>query len=210
MSDPVVHIIRRADGAPLEARLLDGMKPDDLLVVEREWTSERSIVMQDLLQRGVPRPEWPQSLHWNWARKAPQLKLLESSGFGIVHDQRWQGVMLTKTASHVSQLGRDRGKPLVYIDYLEVAPWNWRIPQVERAGQFRGIGSLLFWRAVRQSQEEGFHGRLGLHALPQAEEFYEKACGMTSLGRDAGKQNLLYLELSSEWARWHLKEGDES
>ena len=113
--------------------------------------------------------------------------------------------MLTETASHVSQSREERGKPLVYIDYLEVAPWNWVIPEIGRTGQFRGIGSILFWRAVKQSQKEGFHGRVGLHALPQAEQFYEK-CGMTPFGPDAGKQNLLYFELSSEQAKSLLKE----
>jgi hypothetical protein len=204
MSDPAVHIIRRADGASVEARLLEGMQPEDLLVVEREWAPERSVVMQQLLQNRVPRRDWPQSLHWNWVKKAPQLRLLESNGFGIVYEQQWQGVMLTKTVSYVSRLDQDTGKPLVYIDYLEVAPWNWVIPQVGRDGSFRGIGSILFWRAVKQSQEEGFHGRVGLHALPQAEEFYEKACGMTPLGRDATKQNLLYFELSRQQAQGHL------
>jgi hypothetical protein len=75
--------------------------------------------------------------------------------------------------------------------YLEIAPWNWVIPEISRGGEFRGVGSMLFWRAVKQSQEEGFHGCIGLHALPQAEPFYENACSMTALGRDPSKQNLL-------------------
>lgn len=206
MSDTIVSIIRRDGGAAVPATLLEAMKPQDLLVVEGEWASDRSIVMQELLRKGVARANWPQSLHWDWRKKAPQLTLLESSGFGIVCESRWQGVMLTKTASCVAQLGRDRGKPLVYIDYLEVAPWNWTIPEIGREGCYRGIGSVLFWRAVKQSKEEGFYGRVGLHALPQAEQFYEKGCGMTRVGRDAAKQNLLYFELPKEQAERHLQE----
>ena len=53
---------------------------------------------------------------------------------------------------------------------------------------------------MKQSKEEGFRGRVGLHALPQAELFYEKACGMTPLGREIAKQNLLYMELSGQQA----------
>jgi hypothetical protein len=206
VSDTRVSIVRRGGGS-VAATLLEAMKPQDLLVVEGEWTAERSIVLQELLRRGVPRTSWPQSLHWDWRKKAPQLRLLESSGFGIVCDSQWQGVMLTKTASHVSQLGQDRGRPLVYIDYLEVAPWNWVIPEIDRKGRFRGIGSILFWRAVKQSKDEGFHGRVGLHALPQAEQFYEKGCGMVRLGRDAAKENLLYFELPREQAERHLGGG---
>jgi hypothetical protein len=186
------------------------MKPRDLVVVEREWASERSLVMQELLQRKVPRVDWPQSLHWDWSDKSEELARLEAAGFGIVCQRRWQGVMLTKTASHVARLAGDKGKPIVYVDYLEIAPWNWKIPEISRLGEYRGVGSVLFGRAVKQSEEEGFHGRVGLHALPQAERFYEEGCGMTPVGRDAKKQNLLYFELSREQAARHLSEGGRS
>lgn len=104
--------------------------------------------------------------------------------------------MLTRNASHFARLASDRKKPLVYIDFLEVAPWNWNIPDLGQSGVFRRIGTLLLWRAVEQSIEEGFKGRVGLHALPQAARFYE-GYGLTSLGNDAAKQNLMYYELSA-------------
>lgn len=210
MSKELIQIQSRADHAFLDADLLGGMVPADLLVVESEWASERSLLMQNLLQAGVPRPNWPQSLHWDWRKKAPQLQLLEATGFGVVYERRWQGVMLTKTAPHVSRLAPDKGKPLVYIDFLEIAPWNWVIPEISQLGKYRTIGSTLFWRAVKQSEQEGFHGRVGLHALPQAEQFYEQGCGMTSLGRDASKQDLLYFELSSQPAQKLLSKGAKS
>jgi len=204
VSELSVQILSRANGQFLPAQLLDGMAPQDLLVVENEWAAERSLVMQELLKMGVPRAKWPQSLHWDWRKKAPQLGLLESSGFGLVHDSSWQGVALTKTATAIARLAPDRGKPLVYLDFIEVAPWNWVIPEIGRGGRFRAVGSTLFWRAVKQSEEEGFHGRVGLHALPQAESFYEKHCGMTPVERDPSKQNLLYFELTREQAKRHL------
>ena len=210
MSGSTVQLIRRGDNTAVDAKLLEGMKPQDLVVVERDWGPERSTVMQELLEASVPRRDWPQSLHWDWSKKAPELKLLESTGVGITIESRWQGVMLTKTASHVAMLDEDKGRPLVYIDYLEVAPWNWRIPELGREGMFRGVGSVLFWNAVKQSKEEGFHGRVGLHALPQAESFYEKAFCMVPLGRDPNKQNLLYFELSRQEAESLLDDGGQS
>lgn len=206
---PTVEIVRRNGGEVVQATLLEGLKPPDLLVVEREWGPVRSELMQDLLSGNVPRREWPESLHWDWREKARELKLLASAGFGIVFEKRWQGAMLTKTASHVAQLGADRGKPLVYIDYLEVAPWNWNVKRLSQHGEFKGVGSVLMWKALQQSSEEGFHGRIGLHALPGAESFYEKF-GMTPLGRDPAKQNLLYFELSRADAQRHLNEGGTS
>ena len=116
---------------------------------------------------------------------------------------------MTKTTPYVAQMDIDRGRPLLYIDYLEVAPWNWRIPEIGRDGRFRGVGSALFWNAVQQSLEEGFQGRVGLHALPQAEAFYRDGCHMTPLGRDAAKQNLLYFELSRQQAERLICEGEE-
>ena len=67
MSGPVVEIIRRQGDVAVRATLLEGMKPLDLLLVEREWTPERSLLMQELLGASIPRPDWPQSLHWDWS-----------------------------------------------------------------------------------------------------------------------------------------------
>lgn len=130
MSSEAIQIQRRSDGSAAEATLLDGMVPQDFILVGTEWFAERSLVMQKLLKSAVPRPKWPQSIHWDWRQKAPELKLLEVTGFGVTCDRQWQGVMLTKTASYTARLDPDKGKPLVYIDFLETAPWNWMIPEI--------------------------------------------------------------------------------
>ena len=209
MSSEPIEIQLRETSEYVSATLLGGMAAADLLIVENEWRAERSVMAQALLAGGVPRDRWPQSLHWNWSKKAPLLQYLDTQGFGIVWDKKWQGVALTKSSPlHVSKIGPDKGKPLVYVDFIESAPWNWVIPEIGQRGKFRAIGSALFWRAVKLSEEEGFHGRVGLHALRQAEWFYEKACGMTPVGRDANKQNLLYFELLREDAKTLLKKGE--
>jgi hypothetical protein len=61
--------------------------------------------------------------------------------------------------------------------------------------------------AVRLSRDEGFHGRVGLHSLPQAEAFYRDTCLMASLGADASCQDLPYYELTREKAAEFLGEG---
>jgi len=208
MSGEAIELLRRSDRCFVEATLFTGLAPTDFIVIGQEWASERSLVMQDLLKVNVPRHLWPESLHWNWEGKAPELKLLESSGFGIACDGQWQGCMMTRSASYFARLSPDHGKPLVYVDFLEVAPWNWKIPEVGRSGRFRSIGSILLKCAIRQSINEGFHGRLGLHSLPQSERFYEREFGMTPLKRDRDKQNLLYLELSADQAARLLDKGD--
>ncbi len=64
---------------------------------------------------------------------------------------------------------------MIYIDYLETAPWN----QGGLVGRPRygGIGTVMLAAAIRLSLNEGFFGRIGLHSLPQSEEFY-KASGL--------------------------------
>ncbi len=209
MSSEAIKIQRRTDTEFVDAKLLTGMSPSNLLLVEAEWHPLRSVILQELLAASVLQERWPQSLHWNWSRKAPELRLLAASGFGIVYDQKWQGVMLTKTEPCKARLGTDKGKPLVYVDFLETAPWNWTIPEIGRQSLYRLIGSTLLWRAVKQSDDEGFQGRIGLHALPQSEGFYTgDPFGMTPIGRDPDKQNLLYLELTKEQARQILDTGD--
>lgn len=211
MSSEAIEIQSRADGQFVAATLLSGMAATDLLVVENEWHQERSLIMQELLAAGAPRAEWPQSLHWDWSKKAPMLQLLASSGFGIVCESRWQGVMLTQVSPlHVARLGSDKGKQLVYVDFIEIAPWNWPVPKVGRAGRFRGVGSAMLWKAVKQSEDEGLHGRVGLHALRQSESFYEKACGMTAVARDANKQDLLYFELTRDDAQRLMQKGGQT
>src|SRR5262249_3074962 len=110
---------------------------------------------------------------------------------------------------YVARIEEDVGKPLVYVDYLEVAPWNWRIPALGEEGRYKGIGSLFVREAAKLSLEEGFHGRIGLHALPQAEAFYESACGMTRLGGDPRKQGLVYFEFSREQAKKFIEKGGD-
>lgn len=208
MSAPV-SLIRREDGALVEATLIDGVQPEDLVFVERDsWGPQRAQIRGKLRAASVPRPEWPQSLHWDWSRKAPELGLLEVTGFGILCDDDWQAIMLTKTATYSARLAADKGKPLVYIDYIETAPWNWPIPAVAAKGRYKGVGSILIREAVKQSLREGFQGRTGLHALPQAETLYHR-CGMTAVGRDEKKQDLLYFEFSPAQAKDFLEKGGE-
>ncbi len=198
----------RGDSSDVAAgKLVSGLDAEHLDLVERAWSSTRADLMMNLTLGNVASERWPQSLHWDWSRKAPALKLLEVSGVGITCKSEWQGIMLTHTAQEVARLGVDRGKPIVYVEFLETAPWNWRIDDVGQRPRFRGVGSLLLREAVRQSIREGFRGRVGLHALPQSESFYERICGMTRLDADAKKLNLVYFELSQADAPKFLKEG---
>lgn len=198
MGTQAITILDRTTGRAVEAELLDGLVPEDLMLLESVWTPERSRVLLETTRAGLLQEERPQSLSWNWRAKAQHLRLLQAAGYAVVCNEEWQGAMLTKSATHFSRLGEARGKPLVYIDFLEVAPWNWTITGIGQFGKFGLIGPRLFERAVLQSWREGFEGRIALHSLPQSEGFYQNACRMMSLGSDEDHDGLTYFELSRD------------
>lgn len=208
MSSVPIEIIDRKTGQPVEAELLDGLAPEDLMLLESVWTPHRLRILEQVLRAGLPHEDRPQSLNWNWRAKAQHLRLTQASGYAVVCDGQWQGAMLTKSATYFSQLGEDRGKPLIYIDFLEVAPWNWIISAIAQFGQFATVGQQLFYRAVRQSLEEGCGGRIGLHALPQSRRFYCDVCYMVSLGIDDEKEGLECFELTAKQAERLLERNE--
>lgn len=193
-----IFLLDVASGASVEAELRDAIEQTQLDDWQTKWRPALLTVLQEMARRGVPMDQWPQSWHWDWARKTAGVRgLLAFRGFSVVALGETQGlaqVDLTKTGREANQ----RGKPLVYIDYLEVAPWN--RPELGAVPGLRGVGSALVTAVIALSEDEGFKGRLGLHSLPQADDYYRKI-GMTDLGQDPAYQNLRYFEMTSEQAR---------
>ena len=54
---------------------------------------------------------------------------------------------------------------------------------------------------------EGFKGRIGLHSLPQSNNFYANKVGMTDMGQDEEYQNLRYFEMTPEQAEAFIEKG---
>jgi len=166
-----------------------------------DWHDYWRPALEETLARlrviGVPRARWPQTAHWNWESKTKQVVgLLAFRGFAITSQGVTQGLMRVDL-NHSARQATQIGKPLVYVEYLEVAPWN----RAEFAKpRYRGVGTALLTAAVDLSLEEGSHGRIGLHSLTQAESFYRDVCGMSDLGIDENYENLRYFEMTSEQA----------
>ena len=148
---------------------------------------------------GMPRSEWPQDAHWDWRRKLNGPQLLANAGFSIVCDGVTQGMMILDTATKRCRIEEQKNLHLVYIRYLQSAPWNRR--SISERPRYRGIGSTLIRAATELSEAMEFKGRIGLHSLPQAEGFYTRICGMTDLEPDPEFQNLRYFEMTPQQAR---------
>ncbi|WP_339749612.1 hypothetical protein [uncultured Maricaulis sp.] len=183
-----------------------GIVDKNLADWEAEWLPDLQNRLKLLNQRGVERRFWPQSRHWDWRVKLRDIeKRLANRSFALVCEGMTQAMMtvdLTKRA----RLAGQQTQHLVYIDYIEAAPWN-RNDLLGAPPRYRGCGTELILAAIELSIAEGYKGRVGLHSLPQANRFYANHCGMEDLGQDAAYEDLRYFELSSEQAQKFIGKG---
>ena len=191
-----VAIIDRRTGNSVTAILHKELNEMELIDVEIVWAPERLRALRELRQKGVPASSLPQHVHWNWAVKAVERSsLLAFRSYGIEADGKMQGLMMVCLTGKNSRLDSDKGKPLVYVDFVETAPWNAK--EFAASPVYKGVGVRLIQAAARLSIDEGFSGRVGLHSLPQSRRFYTIACEMAALGPDASYGNLEYFELTA-------------
>jgi hypothetical protein len=138
--------------------------------------------------------------HWDWHEK-------NQSMLGTVHrmfallDSASVEAMMRLDLSKPSRIQPTPHTPVVYVDYLAVAPWN--RSQIQSPCRFTGLGKLMLGAAVSLSLEEGMGGRCGLHSLKQSEGFYRRA-GMNDLGIDPNG-DLRYFEFSPDAAEKFLE-----
>lgn len=203
---PIV-LLNTERGEPEAAELWDAITDAQLADWEAEWVPETFKAVQKLHRRGVERHQWPQSRHWDWRAKVAELKgLLGAQGFSIMCAGMTQGMMTLDMGSKRCLLESQRGQHLIYVDYVENAPWN-RKDLVNTEPRYCGVGSIFIRTAIEVSRLEGFKGRIGLHSLPQSESFYRNKCGMTDLGKDSNYQDLRYFEMTPEQALIFVMKG---
>jgi hypothetical protein len=203
MSRVPVLLMDGASGGNVEAELDMDLGPHDLDEVEESWGPQRREGARRLV-RAKGSAAVPQHWHWDWRRKGPLLRHPTYRCLGIRCQSQMQGIVLVDADQYRARLEPDRGKPLMYIEFVEVAPWN--NSQFVAQRRFLPVGPRLIEAVIRLSDAEGYHGRTGLHALPQSEMFYDR-CGMTRLELDLKKENLRYYEMTREQAHVFLSQG---
>ncbi|KFN48523.1 hypothetical protein N790_01510 [Arenimonas malthae CC-JY-1] len=131
---------------------------------------------------------------WEWAKKHQARTELRWRSFALRCDGRTQGLMFVDLLRRC-RLPESADDHLVYVDILATAPWNRErlVPQP----LYRGVGTVMMAEAINLSFEEGFDGRVGLHALPKANAFYSQRCLMENMGPDEKYDDLNYYELSA-------------
>lgn len=147
-----------------------------------------------------------QHSHWDWSKKARAINAASNYIIiGVSVGGELQALLLWDEEFEKGRHPGQLGSPLVYVHFVSTAPWNDR--DIVDAPRYRGAGTLLIRAAAERSIDLGYKGRLGLHALPQAEEFYRTKCQFADLGEDASgpHKGLRYFEftpaLSSDFIR---------
>ena len=192
-------LLSKTTNKAVDAHLIDGVTRDLLVKTELNWATSRIEGTKRIHGNGGDIPEHS---HWNWINKSPKVNLLAYRCFGIECSDEMQGLMLVNTINHTSRFENKKGKPLIYVDYIEVAPWNLKV--FTTTPSFGAIGIRLIEAAILFSQQEGFDGRVGLHSLPQSESFYEGTCYMTRGELDPLCEGLRWFELTSQNAKKFL------
>ncbi len=195
-----VHLFDVKRRESVEAELVYAIMEQQLADWEAEWIPALFDAIRRLRRAGIERRHWPQSRHWNWRQKVKALQgMLACPGFSIVCNGMTQGMMIVDAATRRCQIEGQKGQHLVYVKFVENAPWN--RPELFDPPRYRGVGSVLIRAAVNHSESLEFRGRIGLHSLPQADSFYAQTCGMTDLGVDPDYHNLRYFEMTLEQAQ---------
>ena len=214
MSVIPTQLVETATSHRVAAELHDCLGFGDLLDAESAWTPARYAMIKRLHEGGIPRKEWPQHWHWNWVQKLVSRGELDIGGalsahrlMGIHGADAWQGLVLCTAIGRQTRLLKE-GRDLLYVDYIESAPWNLEVELLGQEARYRGAGSQLIELSLRLSEALGLKGRVGLHALPQACDFYDRR-GFTDLGEDSNSHGLHYFEMSEQRAQDFLQNQEE-
>lgn len=200
-----IFLVKTEINALVEAELWDAITDKNLADWEAEWRPETEKLLKELNREGIETGLWPQSRHWDWRAKTVEIQeRITNQCFSVVCENQTQAMMITEL-THRAKIESQKNAHLVYVEFLEAAPWN-RSELIARPTRFGGCGSILVKAAIEYSIAEGFEGRIGLHSLPQANDFYGNKLKMTDLGADSRYQNLRYFEMTQEQAKRFISE----
>ncbi|VAW79015.1 hypothetical protein MNBD_GAMMA12-347 [hydrothermal vent metagenome] len=150
-----------------------------------------------------------QDAKWDWKEKRNILSnTFGYCGCALICNGLTQGLGYFEILQkHKSQISTDIVLSIIYVEFIATAPWN--RDKIERQ-LYAGVGLTMIYHAINISFGEGLDGRVGLHSLPQSNDFYSIKCGMTDFGPDKSKDNMNYFEMSNEQAIIFLLKVNES
>jgi hypothetical protein len=198
-----ITLIETQTNESVAAELIRGISQDVIEQWANSWNPAFDKIRAQFERNGVPREKWPEDAHWDWSNKMSVTKgCLAFESYCILANGSLEGLMLLNNTKY-SCLPDQRGKELVYIEFLATAPWNRK--ELCHPRKYRAVGSILAQVAIELSVAYEFGGRIALHSLPKSADFYRNTLKMTELGPDPRHQNLIYFELTPEQASRFLR-----
>jgi hypothetical protein len=191
VQESTVALIDAISRATIEADLIVDPTEAQIEDTENIWR----LAQKRLLSKLPPDSIRPEHGHWNWKAKREALSDV-GRFYAIERDGMMQGLMFIRFDKQ-GRLEAQVGLPLVYVDYIESAPWN--LPNLAPEPRFRGVGTAFVKIAIAESLAMDWKGRIGLHSLPQVESFYRRL-GMVDCEADNDYYGLTYFEMLPEQA----------
>ncbi|MGI4827747.1 MAG: GNAT family N-acetyltransferase [Janthinobacterium lividum] len=167
-----------------EAHLIRELTVASYTFVSAQWQAYKA--------QHCPPGSLPGSFSWNWGEKAAVAPSQNCRLLGLHSEGCVEGLVMVSKVPSQSRMSGLTNESVMYIEYLEGAPWNQKL-YAGGAVRFEGVGTALISVAVEESYALGCDGRLGLHSLPEAVKFYEKM-GFINLGFDT-TEGFTYFEL---------------
>lgn len=195
-------LLDRASGHFVECHLYNQIDAHNSADFVNQWKPIFDAKMNELKAAGRFTDEASkefslQDAHWLWPEKAAVASAPGPlHGFALECQSKTQGLMIAAPFGFAKEESQ-RGRPITQVLLISTAPWN--RPQLVQSPTYKGVGRILLSAAISLSIEEEHGGRIGLHALSGAEEWYRDACGMTDLGFEAEK-NMHYFEMTEAQA----------
>jgi hypothetical protein len=187
-------LFNRLSGTWDPALIFQGLDDKNFTDFEKVWKpalDKRTAEFDDWNQKAEGNV---QDSHWDWTGKAKAEARFDS--FAIECDGMTQGLMLVDRRPHRARL-REQYAELCYVEMIASAPWNRSRFSDKR--KYKGAGLALMATAISLSVELELEGRIGLHSLEQAKDWYPWL-GFTDCGFDEDKR-MQYYELTEAAAK---------
>lgn len=193
-------LIEKKDGQLVKYELFRGIDDVKIQECDLKWRIFTMKLMRKI--KDAPAEERERLLdslqledaHWDWFKKAINLKGSGYDWFTLWVDGSIQGICITyQPKKSIINNGN-----IFYIEYLAVAPWNRDSLLNER--EFKKVASIMMARIMEYFHDnKGLITAFSLHSLPQATGFYERL-GMTHCPEE-DKEGLKFFEISASKAR---------
>jgi hypothetical protein len=150
--------------AVVDALLHSQLTEMQIRMAQEAWEPVRKAAIERLHDEGYPIDSLPKHWGWDWTRKISRLGDPLLGFYGIECEAKMQGMLELAKEGYLAKLPVQKGKPLIYVKYIEVAAWNMKL--LAPKPRFGGVGARLMRAAVELSISEDCKGRMGLHSLP--------------------------------------------